>query len=136
MEKRKAMRELTAIEDHFDRLRKATEDIEIFITSSYNYVNGQNVPCLGIRDKENRGVFIDDTLWLIYGKVFHSPNNVEIPRLSLFKCLNKENIYIELGAQTSIMGCLIQVDLGKRKIAHIEPGFDNDKLFAHLEVME
>lgn len=134
MEKRKPVREYNGLEDHIKRLHEATENIEIFIASAYSDINGEMVPSLGIRDRDNKGVIIDGTPWLIAGTVYHS-NKTEIRYLSMLKCLSIENIYIDLRAQASIYGCLVHVDLGKRKITHIEPGYGNDRIFAHLEVM-
>ena len=135
MKQRNPMRELNGIEAHIKKLHEATENIEVFIASAYSDINGHSEPCLGIRDRSNRGVTIDSIPWLIAGTAKHSTgsNINEIKYLSLFKVLTLENIYIELRAQALVYGCFVEIELGKRKIVSIEEA--DDRIFAKLEVM-
>jgi len=121
------------MENHIKKLYEATKNIEIFIASACDWVDGKNVPSLGIRDRENKGCEIDGVFWLIAGTVRLKDTHKPVQYLSMLKA-DIDNIYIDLRAQAIPYGeCTVTVDLGKRKIIHTEMG--EDRIFAHLEVM-
>ena len=126
------MREYNGIESHISKLQEATKNIEVFISPAYDYVDGEYAPSLGIRDKENVGVCIDNIYWLIAGTAIYAHEEIRYMDLLLFM-IDHESTYIDLRAQASIMGHLIQVDLGKRKIVSFEKDEATNRIFAKLE---
>ena len=121
------------MKNHIKKLYEATENIDIFIASAYDWIDGKNVPSLGIRDKENKGCEIDGVFWLIAGTARYKDTHEPVQYLSqLIGTL--DNVYVDLRAQAIPYGeCIVNVDLGKRKIIQTE--MSEDRIFAHLEVM-
>ena len=120
------------MENHIKKLHEATENIEIFIASAYDWIDGKSIPSLGIRDKENKGINIDNTFWLIAGTPYSNKDHKHIQYLSQFVA-NIENVYIDLRAQAMVYGHMITVELGKRKIVKYE--LAEDRVFAVIEVL-
>ena len=70
---------------HIAQLYEKTKDIEIFIASAYDWVDGKNVPSLGIRDRENKGCEIDGVFWLIAGTARLKDTHEPVQYLSMLK---------------------------------------------------
>ena len=121
------------MENHIKNLYEATKNVEIFIASAYDWVDGKNVPSLAIRDRENKGCAIDGIFWLISGTVRSIFNHKSITNLNVL-IDSVDTVYVDLRAQALIYGQFVQVELGNRTVISFEKA--EDRIFAKLKVME
>lgn len=120
------------MENHLKKLLANTQNIEVFIASAYDWVDGKNVPSLGIRDRENKGCCIDEVYWLIAGTARSRTTHKPVQYLNTL-IDSVDSVYIDLRAQAIVYGMIVTVDLGKRKIVSMEKA--DDRIFAKLEVL-
>lgn len=110
-------------------LREQTKNIVVFAADSYNWINGQTRPSIGIRmaekiDGSEKMAVVGDVFYLIAGTLRRIDNDAEIVRIQDLMKIGYTNAYLELRGQAAIGGCLSCPELGKRKIVSMNIASD------------
>ena len=111
------MRETNAFEKHIESLNNETENISVSCGLAYN----ENGPDVGVRKfvenlNYSDSVIVDNIVWLIAGDVYEKENKTRLSSVRQILNTSIENMIVELRAQSVVMGNIIQVYLGKRKV--------------------
>lgn len=111
------MRELNAFEKHIESLNNETENISVSCGLAYN----GNGPDVGVRKfvenlNYSDSVIVDNIVWLVAGDVYEKKNKTRLSSVRQILNISTENMIVELRAQSVVMGNIIQVYLGKRKV--------------------
>lgn len=111
------MRETNAFEKHIESLNNETENISVSCGLAYN----ENGPDVGVRKfvenlNYSDSVIVDNIVWLIAGDVYEKENKTRLSSVRQILNTSTESMIVELRAQSVVMGNIIQVYLGKRKV--------------------
>lgn len=102
--------------NHIIKLIDATKEINISYNSAYTQ---DGKPDIGVRKENGDSVFVDDVFWLIAGDIYNKHTNERISDISRIGWFKPDGLYVDLRAQASIAGKIVQVHLGKREVTAI-----------------
>jgi hypothetical protein len=101
------------MQDNIKKLIEATKDINVCYHLAYTE---HGHPDIGVRKEGADKIEINDTFWFISGDIVSNVTGRTITDVSQVKVYNANAMRINLRAQTSICGKIVQVHLGSRRI--------------------
>lgn len=99
--------------NHINKLVEATKNLNVTYRAAYDQKGN---PDIGVRKENGDAVMIDDVFYLIAGDIYNKKLNEKISDIKVLGWYKPEWIYVDLIAQASIAGKIVQVHLGKRDV--------------------